>query len=168
MQLEVGKVYEGKVTGITKFGAFVELEKNTTGMVHISEVANSFVSDINEHLHEGQEVKVKVMTVGDDGKIALSIKKALPAPPRKPKFENGGRQQSKGNGSRNSSYRKSDYSEPPQDFMKNPPPVFNANTNSGNSDFEDMLSKFKATSEERFSDLKHVMDNKRKSPSRRK
>lgn len=165
MQLEVGKVYEGKVTGITKFGAFVELDKNITGMVHISEVANCFVSDINEHLHEGQEVKVKVMTVGDDGKIALSIKKALPSPPRKPKFDNNSRQSGVNRGS---SYRKSDYNEPPQDFLKNPPPVYNSNTNSGNSDFEDMLSKFKATSEERFSDLKHVMDNKRRSPSRRK
>lgn len=167
MQLEVGKIYEGKVTGITKFGAFVELDKDTTGMVHISEVANSFVSDINEHLHEGQEVKVKVMSLSDDGKIALSIKKALPAPPRKPKFE-GGRQQGRGNFNRNNSYRKNDYNEPPQDFLKNPPPVYDSNAKSGNADFEDMLSKFKATSEERFSDLKHVIDNKRRSPSRRK
>ena len=56
----------------------------------------------------------------------------------------------------------------PQDFAKNPPPVYNADSNSGNADFEDMLSKFKASSEERFSDLKKVIDNKRKSPSRRK
>ena len=79
MQLEVGKIYEGKVTGITKFGAFVELDKDTTGMVHISEVANTFVNDISEHLKEGQDVKVKVLAL-NDGKIALSIKKALPAP----------------------------------------------------------------------------------------
>ena len=86
MQLEVGKIYEGKVTGITKFGAFVELDKDTTGMVHISEVANTFVSEIKDHLKEGQTVKVKVMSVGDDGKISLSIKKALPVQNRKPKF----------------------------------------------------------------------------------
>ena len=61
MQLEVGKIYEGKVTGITKFGAFVELDKDTTGMVHISEVANTFVSEIKDHLQEGQTVKVKVL-----------------------------------------------------------------------------------------------------------
>ena len=78
MQLEVGKIYEGKVTGITKFGAFIELDKDTTGMVHISEVANSFVNEIRDHLTEGQTVKVKVLSVGDDGKVSLSIKKALP------------------------------------------------------------------------------------------
>ena len=53
MQLEVGKIYEGKVTGITKFGAFVELEKGTTGMVHISEIANTYVSEIKDHITEG-------------------------------------------------------------------------------------------------------------------
>ena len=57
MQLEVGKIYEGKVTGITKFGAFVELDKDTTGMVHISEVANTFVSEIKDHITEGETVK---------------------------------------------------------------------------------------------------------------
>ena len=58
MQLEVGNIYEGKVTGITKFGAFVELDKDTTGMVHISEVVNTFVSEIKDHLTEGQTVMV--------------------------------------------------------------------------------------------------------------
>ena len=66
----------GKVTGITKFGAFVELDKDTTGMVHISEVANTFVSEIKDHLQEGQTVKVKVMSVGDDGKNQFVYKKA--------------------------------------------------------------------------------------------
>ena len=81
MQLEVGKIYEGKVTGITKFGAFVELDKDTTGMVHISEVANTFVNDISEHLKEGQEVKVKVLAL-NDGKIALSIMGYVGLPPK--------------------------------------------------------------------------------------
>lgn len=167
MQLEVGKIYEGKVTGITKFGAFVELDKDTTGMVHISEVANSFVNDIKDHLEEGQTVKVKVMTLGDDGKIALSIKKALPEQHKK-RFDNN-RNQNKGGYNRNGSARRGyDRNEAPQDFMKNPPPVFDSSSNSGDANFEDMLSKFKATSEERFSDLKHVIDNKRRSSSRRK
>ena len=167
MQLEVGNIYEGKVTGITKFGAFVELEKGTTGMVHISEVSNSFVNDINEHLKNGDVVKVKVMSMGDDGKIALSIKKAMPDQSRK-KFDNNARS-NKGKFNKNSSPRKSyDRNEPPQDFAKNPPPVYDSSTKSGDANFEDMLSKFKATSEERFSDLKHVIDNKRRSPSRRK
>ena len=68
MQLEVGKIYEGKVTGITKFGAFVELEPGTTGMVHISEVANTFVNEIKDHLTEGQQVKVKVLNITEEGK----------------------------------------------------------------------------------------------------
>lgn len=167
MQLEVGKIYEGKVTGITKFGAFVELDKDTTGMVHISEVANTFVSEIKDHIQDGQTVKVKVMSLGDDGKIALSIKKALPTPQRKSRNENSGFQ-NKGSYNRSSGRKSFDRNEQPQDFRKNPPPVFDSRSNSGDSSFEDMLSKFKATSEERFSDLKHVIDNKRKSPSRRK
>jgi predicted RNA-binding protein with RPS1 domain len=76
MQPDTGKIYEGKVTGITNFGAFVELEPGTTGMVHISEVANSYVSEIRDFLTVGQSVKVKVLSVGTDGKISLSIKKA--------------------------------------------------------------------------------------------
>ena len=83
MQPDVGKIYEGKVTGITKFGAFVELEPGVTGMVHISEVANTFVNEIRDHLTEGQQVKVKVLAVSEDGKISLSIKKALPPQPKK-------------------------------------------------------------------------------------
>ena len=83
MQLEIGKIYDGKVTGITKFGAFVELEPGTTGMVHISEVANTFVNEIKDHLQEGQTVKVKVLTIGDDKKISLSIKQTVEAPPKR-------------------------------------------------------------------------------------
>lgn len=86
MQLEIGEVLEGKVTGITKFGAFVSLPDGQSGLVHISEVANAFVSDINEFLSVGQTVKVKLIGV-NNGKLNLSIKKALPpqpAPQRKP------------------------------------------------------------------------------------
>lgn len=81
MQLEVGMILEGKVTGITKFGAFVALNgMNKSGLVHISEVANAYVSDINEHLKNGQEVKVKVIGITPEGKINLSIKKAVETP----------------------------------------------------------------------------------------
>jgi S1 RNA binding domain protein len=190
MQLEVGKIYEGKVTGITKFGAFVELEKGTTGMVHISEIANTYVSEIKDHITEGQTVKVKVLALGDGGKISLSIKKALPAPEKK-QFSKGDRDRN-GNGSRrdggqrrNSSDRNRDrdnsgsqggqrrnrnYERPePQDFAKNPPPVYDVRTTSDDANFEDMLSKFKATSEERFSDNKRFMEsNKRRTATRRR
>jgi len=86
MSIEVGSKLQGKVTGITNFGAFVELEKGTTGLVHISEVADNYVKDINEHLTVGDEIKVKVINVEDDGKIGLSIKKAKDRPARQRNF----------------------------------------------------------------------------------
>ncbi|WP_243388445.1 S1 domain-containing RNA-binding protein [Bacillus kexueae] len=76
MSIEVGSKLQGKVTGITKFGAFVELPGGSTGLVHISEVADNYVKDINEHLQVGDQVEVKVINVEKDGKIGLSIKKA--------------------------------------------------------------------------------------------
>src|SRR5690625_2136665 len=82
MSIEVGSKVEGKVTGITNFGAFVELEKNTTGLVHISEVADSYVKDMNEYLKVGETVTVKVINVEKDGKVGLSIKKAEEKPTR--------------------------------------------------------------------------------------
>ena len=86
MELTVGAILEGKVKSITNFGAFVALPDNKTGMVHISEVANAYVSDIRQHLTEGQDVKVMVTGI-DGNKINLSIKR-LTAPqesaPRRP------------------------------------------------------------------------------------
>lgn len=147
MQLDVGKIYDGKVTGITKFGAFVEIDKETTGMVHISEVANAFVNEIKDHIQEGQTVKVKVLSVGDDGKISLSIKKAIdtPRPPRQ------------------SNYKRDDNitsQEPRRSSEKK------ASANSADA-FEEMLNKFKQYSEEKMSDLKKNMDSKRRNSSRR-
>lgn len=146
MQLDVGKIYEGKVTGITKFGAFVELEPGTTGMVHISEVANTFVSEIKDHITEGQGVKVKVLSVSEEGKISLSIKKASenPNPRNKRSAGNGGGKRSD--------------SKPREEKVPQTPEAA----------FEDMLNKFKQSSDERMGDLKKVIDNKRRSPSRRK
>ncbi len=150
MQLDVGKVYEGKVTGITKFGAFVEIEPGTTGMVHISEVANTFVNEIKDHLTEGQTVKVRVLSISDEGKISLSIKKAVDNPPKQKDFRRGGsggrRQENGGSG------------QPKQEKVPQTPEAA----------FEDMLNKFKQSSDERMGDLKKVIDNKRRSPSRRK
>lgn len=82
MSIEVGSKVQGKVTGITNFGAFVELKAGKTGLVHISEVADNYVKDINEHLSVGEEVEVKVINVEKDGKIGLSIKKAKDRPVR--------------------------------------------------------------------------------------
>ena len=155
MQLDVGKIYEGKVTGITKFGAFVELEPGTTGMVHISEVANTFVNEIKDHLTEGQTVMVKVLTVGDDGKISLSIKKAVDNPPPRKDFKRN----NNGNGGNGGGRRFDRESAKPQQEKAPMTPE---------AAFEDMLSKFKQSSDERMGDLKKVLDNKRRSPSRRK
>ena len=83
MQLDVGKIVEGKVTGVTKFGAFVNLGEGKTGMVHISEVSNSYVSDIRQFLTEGQDVKVQVLAV-EGTKINLSMKRLEPKAPRTP------------------------------------------------------------------------------------
>lgn len=77
MLLEVGKVVDGKVAGITNFGAFIQLPEGKTGLVHISEVAEEYVKDINAHLKESQPVKVKVISIDNNGKISLSIKKAI-------------------------------------------------------------------------------------------
>lgn len=160
MSFEAGMVLEGKVTGITKFGAFVELEPGKTGMVHISEVAPTFVNDINDHLKEGQTVKVKILSVGEDGKISLSIKKAAP--------------QGENNNFQNQRQNRSN-----QRYRSPKPNNGNTNSNSSNSyewqqqkrsepsSFEDMMSKFKQTSEEKMSDLKRMNENKRGSYPRR-
>ncbi|WP_419523127.1 S1 RNA-binding domain-containing protein, partial [Megasphaera sp.] len=83
MTIEVGSVIEGTVTGITKFGAFVELPDKKVGLVHISEVANEYVKDVNDFLKVRDKVSVKVLSVDDKGKIALSIKQTQAAPEKK-------------------------------------------------------------------------------------
>ena len=83
MKLETGSILTGKVTGITKFGAFVSVAPGKSGLVQISEIANTYVSDIHEFLSEGQEVTVKIINIDDNGRLNLSIKAALPAPEKK-------------------------------------------------------------------------------------
>ena len=80
MELSTGKLLDGKVKSITKFGAFVLLEGNRTGLVHISEVSTHYVNDIREHLTEGQDVRVKVVSIDESGKISLSIRQAQEKP----------------------------------------------------------------------------------------
>lgn len=76
MSVEVGQIIEGSVTGITNFGAFVELGEGKTGMVHISEIADAYVKDIHEYLKIKDKVKVKVLSIDDKGKISLSVRQA--------------------------------------------------------------------------------------------
>ena len=77
MDLSPGDIVKGVVTKVAKFGAFVDLEDGKSGLVHISEIADTFVKDINNHIAEGDEVKVKVLSIDEKGKIALSIKDAV-------------------------------------------------------------------------------------------
>ena len=81
MELQVGSILEGKVTSITKFGAFVALDNGKSGLVHISEIANTFVNDVHDYLQQGQAVKVLVLST-ENGKVNLSIKRTLPRPER--------------------------------------------------------------------------------------
>ncbi len=144
MQLEVGTVLEGKVSGITKFGVFVDLGEGKTGMVHISEVSSNYVTEISEHVKENQIVKVRVLSIGEDGKIRLSMKRLNgDAPEEKPARREP----------RQNKEFKQDYSAP----KKSTQPM----------SFEDMLTKFKQSSDERMSDLKRNMDSKRGSGGRR-
>lgn len=152
MQLEVGSVIEGKVTGITKFGAFVELPEGKTGMVHISEVAPVFVKEIRDHVQEGQTVKVKILSIAEDGKISLSIKKAMDQPQqqaRPPKREGNFRR-----------------FEPKPVTQAPTRPNYEWQKKEESGSFEDMMQRFKQTSDEKISDLKKVMDGKRSGYSR--
>lgn len=131
MQLEVGAVVEGKITGFTSFGAFVDLGGGKKGMVHISEVSSQYVEKIDDVLTVGQDVKVKILSIGDDGKIGLSIKKAVE--PEKPQNKR------KFNAPRKSSanvWQGTKNNDPEPDS------------------FETMMAKFKQQSDERMSDLK--------------
>ena len=76
MPVEVGQIVEGRITGITRFGAFMEISQGVTGLIHISEVADSFVKDVNDFLKENDIVKAKVISISTDGKISLSLRKA--------------------------------------------------------------------------------------------
>ena len=84
MTFEVGTILEGKVTGITKFGAFVSLPEGRSGMVHISEIASSYVKEVTDHLSMGQQVRVIVLGEDERGRLSLSIKKAVDQRPKEP------------------------------------------------------------------------------------
>ena len=140
MDLVVGEIYDGKVTGIMKFGAFVSLPGGKSGLVHISEIAYTYVSEVKDFLHEGQEVKVRLIAIDENGRINLSIKKAMTPPP----------QQSR------------PAARPAQTFASQPAPQPSAS-----SSFEDKLKRFMADSDNKMSDLKQYSD-KRSSGSRRK
>jgi S1 RNA binding domain protein len=93
LPIEIGSEIEGKVTGITKFGAFIELPEGKVGLVHISQIADAYVTDVSKHLRVGDVVKVRVLGMAREGKYDLSIKQvgkpAWEARPKRPKEESG-------------------------------------------------------------------------------
>ena len=152
MELNIGEVVEGKITGISKFGAFVEVAPGKSGLVHISEISNGYVSDINDIYKVGDVVKVKIISA-EGGKLSLSVKQALPAggaPVRerrekkvsapRPKYRSPGR---------------------PGDVVWE--------TSSADTDlsFEDKLKKFQMTSDEKLSELKRKNNTDGKRRGRR-
>ena len=149
MEFTVGSVLEGKVTGITKFGAFVALPGGRSGLVHISEIAYSYVSDVNEFLKEGQDVKVKVVNVDDAGRINLSIKKAMDPPPRP---EGQGRPSTNNNNQsrpvNNNNTNRGDFNRQPRGYV---PPKQTVP-----DDFEGRLKLFMQQSDSKLSDLRQA------------
>lgn len=173
MQLVVGEIYEGKVTGITKFGAFVTFEDGQTGMVHISEVAPTFVNEIRDFVTEGQTVKVKVLSMTENGKISLSIRKALPEDqqrrPRPPRegAPRGDRPPREDRPQRPAGPRPERKNNPrPQQNPGRPGDFEWQSRRNDSGSFEDMMSRFKQTSDEKMSDLKRAGVETRRGNSR--
>lgn len=166
MQLEVGEIYEGKVTGIKKFGAFVTLEGGVTGMVHISEVAPVFVNEITDFLSDGQQVKVKVLEINEDGKVSLSIKKALPEDQQRKPHQGEKRRGDRGDRERRAP-RSPRESRPAPTNPGRPGDFEWQSRRNDSGSFEDMMSRFKQTSDEKMSDLKRNGIESRRSYSRK-
>lgn len=134
----IGDIFEGTVTGVMAFGAFVEFDDNQSGMVHISEISETYVKDINDHIKKGDKVKVKVIKIEDNGKISLSIKRVNP-----PKTERVKKEAVKKTGS----VRPDDF-----DWSKK---------SDDNMSFEDKLSKFKQISDENMQAVRRSAEGKR-------
>ena len=149
MELTVGAIFEGKVKSITNFGAFIALPENKTGMVHISEVANTYVSDIRAHLTEGQDVKVMVIGT-ENGKINLSMKrleaKREPAP-------------------RSNNFRPRE-GAPAQSRPQRTAPTPPAAPKTADQLFEEKLKQFMSESDSKISSIRQYSDHRTKSRRR--
>ena len=144
MELAVGSIVTGKVTTITKFGAFIALPGGKSGLVHISEVAPTFVNDVHDFLAEGQEVSVKILAITPEGKINLSVKQTLPKPER-----------------------------PERPTRREPAPrraeqPANVKAEPAEQTFEDKLKQFMSVSDSKQSELNRYMAGKRGGSRRRK
>ena len=158
MEFTVGAILEGKVKTITNFGAFIALPENKTGLVHISEVANTFVSDIRQHLTEGQDVKVMIINT-DGGKINLSIKRLEAKPQREGAPRQGG------NNFRNNTPRRENNAPQqnrPQRSAPTPPPA----PKTADQLFEEKLKQFMSESDSKISSIRQYSDHRTKSRRR--
>ncbi len=169
MSIEVGSIVEGTVSGITNFGAFIELPENKTGLVHISEVADVYVNDVNDFLRQGQKIKVKVLAINENGRIGLSVKQvpenktAQAATVSRGEYPHAGAQ-------RDSFADRQNRPSHPEGTVtaRSSRPLMGrgfsrsgGRFSSGPMSFEDKLSKFLKDSDERLTDLKRKMDSKR-------
>lgn len=155
MSIEVGNILPGKVTGITNFGAFVDLGNRKTGLVHISEVSNSYIKDIKDVLTVGDEVQVKVMEISGDGKVSLSIRRASAdfleeTVEEKSKFQKSAPRNQEGQG-----FKKPYSAKSAPAFEKKSPSQAKVN------DFDAMMSSFLKDSEDRLTSLKRNTEGKR-------
>ena len=155
MSIEVGNILPGKVTGITNFGAFVDLGNRKTGLVHISEVSNSYIKDIKDVLTVGDEVQVKVMEISGDGKVSLSIRRASAdsseeSVEEKTKFQKSAPRNQEGQG-----FKKPYAAKSAPSFEKKSPSQAKVN------DFDAMMSSFLKDSEDRLTSLKRNTEGKR-------
>ena len=163
MQINPGEIIEGKVTGITKYGAFVNIDGKASGMIHISEIASGFIKDINDILQVNQTVKAVVIGVNENGKLALSVKQLpeninitetaepVTVKPNAP-----------AKNIKNIKNIKTAGFEKPEEFVRS-----SKNTETP-ANFEDMISKFKRESDEKISDLKFLEPKRSGQPRRRK
>ncbi len=152
MEFKVGDIVEGKVTGIKNYGAFVDLGEGKSGMVFISEIAHTYVNDINEYLQMGQSVKAMITGIAEDGKISLSIKRTIEPPERGQR--RGDRQRADG-----APRERRPYTPPPKPdgsytWTPKKPEA---------STLDEMINHFKQTSDDKFSDLKRRNPEARRS-----
>ena len=154
MELTVGAVLEGKVKSITNFGAFIALPENKTGMVHISEIANAYVSDIRQHLTEGQDVKVMVINL-DNGKVNLSIKRLEPKPQNtgRPNFRRDGEGRPDRQ-DRPNNFRRDNNSQQRPAPVRAAAPVPPPAPKTKDQQFEDMMKAFMSESDSKLSGMR--------------
>lgn len=139
MQIEVGSIVEGKITGITKYGAFVALSQGRTGMVHISEISSEFVREIRDFLSENQQVRVKIINIDENGKIALSLKQVRAE----------------------EEFKKTVTGESAAASAPMPWNTVQKKKQATADSFEDMMNRFKAESDEKITDLRKSIESKR-------